>query len=110
MRKSDYIFIIISVVSASAFCVVSLLQSTSESILIEKNVDSSYSQLDDNLSNQSHPLHKQHRHRRGRSLSPTGKPTDTEKIIKMIQEGTLSNKEALFYKKLEDSIINKEKN
>lgn len=32
----------------------------------------------------------------------TGEPTDIEKIKKMIEQGTLSNREALFYKKYEE--------
>lgn len=108
MKKSDYIYFLVSIISASTFCIVSILQIKTDTILVQEKVESTHSQSEDVLMPQPLRQHRQHRHRRGREMSPTGKPADMEKIRRMIQQGTLSNKEALFYKKFEDTDINEE--
>ncbi len=107
MKRNDYIFIFISILSATAFCIVSFLQlqpdifySTESSVSAKFSTQKLSPQLQERQ-------HIRHRYRRGRHFAPTGKPFDVEKIKTMIQRGELSNKEALFYKPL-DSIENNE--
>lgn len=107
MKRNDYIFIFISILSSTAFCIVSFLQlqpnifySPESPASVEFSTQRPSPQLQERQ-------HRQHRYRRGKHFAPTGKPFDVEKIKTMIQRGELSNKEALFYKPL-NSIENNE--
>ncbi|HOV32261.1 MAG TPA: hypothetical protein PLX23_02710 [Candidatus Hydrogenedens sp.] len=78
MKKSDYIFLTISIIFALAFIVNLIFQ-----VLPEKQaVETSSIVVEESLP------------------KPTGLATNIDKIKAMIRNKTLSDKEALFYKKL----------
>ncbi len=86
MKRNDFIFLTVSLLYAIAFIVIFLYH-----VLPEKSsAELSSIQTE------------------GTSIKPTGAPTDIEKIKTMIQNNKLSDKEALFYKKLLEEENNKE--
>lgn len=78
MKKNDYIFLIVSTIFAIAFIVNLIFQ-----VLPEKQ-----------------PIETSSIGVEGALPKPTGLATDIDKIKSMIQNKTLSDKEALFYKQL----------
>ncbi|MGC8737959.1 MAG: hypothetical protein ACP5UA_04835 [Candidatus Hydrogenedens sp.] len=80
MKKNDFIFFTVSLLYVIAFFVIFIYHILPEKLPTEL----SYIQTE------------------GDSIKPTGTATDIEKIKSMIQNNQLSDKEALFYKKLQE--------
>lgn len=88
MKRNDFIFLIVSLLYAIAFIVIFL-----------------YHVLPEKSSEQLSSIKSE-----GTFIKPTGTTTDIEKIKSMIQNNKLSDREALFYKKLIEEENNKEVN
>lgn len=88
MKRNDFIFLTVSLLYTTAFIVILLYH-----VLPEKSsAELSSIQTE------------------GTSIKPTGTATDIEKIKSMIKTNKLSDKEALFYKKLTEEENNKNAN
>ncbi|HOK08714.1 MAG TPA: hypothetical protein PLT82_00140 [Candidatus Hydrogenedens sp.] len=88
MKRNDFVFLSISLLYAITFIIISVYHTLPE----KSSTELSFIQTE------------------GSPIKPTGTTTDIEKIKRMIQNNNLSDKEALFYKKLHEEEQNKKEN